>query len=156
MIMREKAYHKDLGAWSAWHDTEVRMRLGVSTCLLGEEVRFDGGHARNRFVIDVLGNWFEWVPVCPEVEIGMGIPRPAIGLNILKKGAASAPQPATHCHPSVLLARSASTSLSQNHSAPSCHGISRSLTRKEATIIRTRLCIHPVDKSCLIPASTIG
>jgi uncharacterized protein YbgA (DUF1722 family)/uncharacterized protein YbbK (DUF523 family) len=80
MMMREKGQDKGLGSWNAWHDPEARMRLGVSTCLLGEEVRFDGGHARNRFVIDVLGNWFEWVPVCPEVEIGMGIPRPAIRL----------------------------------------------------------------------------
>jgi uncharacterized protein YbgA (DUF1722 family)/uncharacterized protein YbbK (DUF523 family) len=56
------------------------MRLGASSCLLGEEVRFDGGHCRNRFVVDILGLWFEWVPVCPEMEIGMGTPRPTIRL----------------------------------------------------------------------------
>jgi uncharacterized protein YbgA (DUF1722 family)/uncharacterized protein YbbK (DUF523 family) len=48
--------------------------------LLGEEVRFDGGHCRNRFVVDILGLWFEWIPVCPEMEIGMGAPRPTIRL----------------------------------------------------------------------------
>ncbi|UCG52300.1 MAG: DUF1722 domain-containing protein [Candidatus Latescibacterota bacterium] len=78
--MSEKAFDKELGKWSAWHDTGVPLRLGVSSCLLGEEVRFDGGHARNSFMMDVLGNWFEWVPVCPEVGIGMGVPRPTIRL----------------------------------------------------------------------------
>jgi len=70
----------ELGCWSRWHAPEQRLRLGVSTCLLGENVRFDSGHARDRFVTDVLSRWFEFVPVCPEVEIGMGIPRPTIRL----------------------------------------------------------------------------
>jgi uncharacterized protein YbgA (DUF1722 family)/uncharacterized protein YbbK (DUF523 family) len=56
------------------------IRLGVSSCLLGNEVRFDGGHERDRFVSDLLGAFVEWVPVCPEVEVGMGIPRPALRL----------------------------------------------------------------------------
>lgn len=68
------------GDWTAWHDKNVGLRLGVSSCLLGQEVRFDGGHARSRFVGDILGDLFEWVPVCPEVEIGMGVPRPTIRL----------------------------------------------------------------------------
>ncbi len=56
------------------------IRLGVSSCLLGNEVRFDGGHKRDRFVTDLLGRFFDWVPVCPEVEVGMGTPRPALRL----------------------------------------------------------------------------
>jgi uncharacterized protein YbgA (DUF1722 family)/uncharacterized protein YbbK (DUF523 family) len=56
------------------------IRLGVSSCLLGEEVRYDGGHKRNRFVTDLLAQFVEWVPVCPEVEVGMGTPRPALRL----------------------------------------------------------------------------
>ncbi|MFZ1502768.1 MAG: DUF523 domain-containing protein, partial [Nitrospira sp.] len=44
------------------------LRLGISRCLLGEEVRFDGGHKRDLFLTDVLGRYVEWVPVCPEVE----------------------------------------------------------------------------------------
>ena len=56
------------------------IRLGVSSCLLGNEVRFDGGHKRNRFVTDLLGRFVEWVPVCPEVEVGMGTPRPSLRL----------------------------------------------------------------------------
>ena len=56
------------------------IRLGVSSCLLGNEVRFDGGHKRDRFVTDLLGRFIDWVPVCPEVEVGMGTPRPALRL----------------------------------------------------------------------------
>jgi uncharacterized protein YbgA (DUF1722 family)/uncharacterized protein YbbK (DUF523 family) len=66
------------GSWRAWHDEAFAIRIGVSSCLLGEEVRFDGGHKRDGFVADVLGRWVEWTAVCPEVEVGMGIPRPAI------------------------------------------------------------------------------
>jgi uncharacterized protein YbbK (DUF523 family) len=51
------------------------MRVGVSACLLGQEVRYDGGHKRHPVLIDVLGPRVEWVPVCPEVEIGLGTPR---------------------------------------------------------------------------------
>ncbi|MBW2493114.1 MAG: DUF523 and DUF1722 domain-containing protein, partial [Deltaproteobacteria bacterium] len=56
------------------------IRLGVSSCLLGQEVRFDGGHKRDRFLTELLGSFVEWVPVCPEVEVGMGTPRPALRL----------------------------------------------------------------------------
>jgi len=57
-----------------------RVRLGVSACLLGARVRFDGGHKRNRFIIEELGAHFEFVPFCPEVAIGMGTPRSSIRL----------------------------------------------------------------------------
>jgi uncharacterized protein YbbK (DUF523 family) len=56
------------------------LRLGVSACLLGAKVRFDGGHKRNRFLLEELGKHFEFVPFCPEVAIGMGTPRPPIRL----------------------------------------------------------------------------
>ena len=56
------------------------IRLGISTCLLGEEVRYDGGHKHDRYLTDTLGQWVEWVPLCPEVEIGLGTPRPAMRL----------------------------------------------------------------------------
>jgi uncharacterized protein YbgA (DUF1722 family)/uncharacterized protein YbbK (DUF523 family) len=61
--------------------TSPRLRIGVSSCLLGQEVRFDGGHKRDRFLIDTLGPHVEWVPVCPEVELGLGTPRPAMRLE---------------------------------------------------------------------------
>jgi uncharacterized protein YbgA (DUF1722 family)/uncharacterized protein YbbK (DUF523 family) len=62
------------------HNGERPLRVGVSSCLLGSEVRFDGGHKRDRFLTDLLGDFVEWVPVCPEVEVGMGVPRPALRL----------------------------------------------------------------------------
>ncbi|MEK7798135.1 MAG: DUF523 domain-containing protein, partial [Nitrospirota bacterium] len=46
-------------------------RIGISQCLLGDNVRYDGGHKRDSFLIETLGPHVEWVPVCPEVEIGM-------------------------------------------------------------------------------------
>ena len=62
-----------------WHD-EAPLRVGISSCLLGQKVRFDGGHKRDRFLTDVLEPFVEWVPVYPEVEVGMGIPRESIRL----------------------------------------------------------------------------
>ena len=55
--------------------------LGVSSCLLGKRVRFDGGHKRDRYITEVLGKVFTFVPVCPEVETGMGVPRETIDLR---------------------------------------------------------------------------
>ncbi|HYB99531.1 MAG TPA: DUF523 and DUF1722 domain-containing protein [Candidatus Limnocylindrales bacterium] len=54
--------------------------VGVSTCLLGEHVRYDGGHKHDRYVTGVLGRYFRLVPVCPEVEAGMGVPREPVRL----------------------------------------------------------------------------
>lgn len=59
---------------------ENRIRLGVSSCLLGAKVRFDGGHKQDRYLTDVLGEYVDYVPVCPEVEVGLPIPRPALRL----------------------------------------------------------------------------
>jgi uncharacterized protein YbgA (DUF1722 family)/uncharacterized protein YbbK (DUF523 family) len=56
------------------------IRIGISACLLGEEVRFDGGHKRDSFLTDTFGKFVEWVPVCPEVEAGFGTPREAMRL----------------------------------------------------------------------------
>ena len=57
-----------------------RVRIGVSSCLLGEEVRFNGGHKRDRFLVGSLARFVDFVPVCPEVAIGLGVPRPPIRL----------------------------------------------------------------------------
>ena len=56
------------------------LRVGVSRCLLGDEVRYDGGHKRDSFLVDVLSRYVEWVPVCPEVEVGRRTPREAVHL----------------------------------------------------------------------------
>lgn len=67
--------------WQQWHDKSEPIRIGISSCLLGQKVRFDGGHKRNRYLTDVLGQWLTWVPACPELEIGLGVPRPTIRLE---------------------------------------------------------------------------
>ena len=57
-----------------------KIRIGVSSCLLGENVRYDGGNKRDIYITDTLGKYFEWVPVCPEVEYGLPVPREAMHL----------------------------------------------------------------------------
>lgn len=59
---------------------ENRIKIGVSACLLGENVRWNGGHSRDRYLTDTLGLYVEYVPVCPEVECGMGVPRETLRL----------------------------------------------------------------------------
>ncbi|MDE3720854.1 DUF523 and DUF1722 domain-containing protein [Nocardiopsis sp. N85] len=61
--------------------TEVRPRLGASSCLLGVPVRYNGGHSRYRFLTDELDRYVEWTEVCPEAEIGLGTPRPTLHLQ---------------------------------------------------------------------------
>ena len=60
--------------------THERIRLGISACLLGEPVRFDGGHKRDPFLVESLGQFVDWVPVCPEVESGLDAPRESMRL----------------------------------------------------------------------------
>lgn len=57
-----------------------KIKIGVSSCLLGENVRFDGGHKKNQYLLNTLKNYFEFHPFCPEVAIGLGIPREPIRL----------------------------------------------------------------------------
>ncbi|MFT5676175.1 MAG: hypothetical protein ACI808_002113, partial [Paraglaciecola sp.] len=56
------------------------IKIGVSSCLLGENVRFDSGHKKNAYITGVLLNYFEFQPFCPEVAIGLGTPRDPIRL----------------------------------------------------------------------------
>jgi uncharacterized protein YbbK (DUF523 family)/uncharacterized protein YbgA (DUF1722 family) len=56
------------------------IRIGISACLLGQQVRFDGGHKRDVFLTETFGRFVEWVPVCPEVECGLDTPREAMRL----------------------------------------------------------------------------
>ncbi len=67
--------------WCACPEQEPTVRLGVSTCLMGKNVRYDGGHQRDRFLMNTLGEFVDWVPVCPEVEIGLPTPREAMHLE---------------------------------------------------------------------------
>ena len=59
----------------------MKPRIGVSACLAGERVRYDGGHKLQAPLIDAFHNRVEWVPICPEVEIGLGVPRETIQLE---------------------------------------------------------------------------
>jgi uncharacterized protein YbgA (DUF1722 family)/uncharacterized protein YbbK (DUF523 family) len=63
--------------------TVTPARLGISACLLGQKVRYDGGHKRDAFLVEVFGRHVEWVPVCPEVEMGLGVPRDTLRLELL-------------------------------------------------------------------------
>ena len=65
-------------AWQASGDAPIR--IGISSCLLGCQVRFDGGHKKDDFLVSTFGRWVEWTPVCPEVEVGMGTPRESVRL----------------------------------------------------------------------------
>ena len=60
--------------------TISKIKIGISACLLGEKVRFDGGHKRDAYITDILGPFVTFVPVCPEVEIGLGTPRETLCL----------------------------------------------------------------------------
>jgi uncharacterized protein YbbK (DUF523 family) len=60
---------------------DARLRIGISSCLLGQNVRYDGGHKREPSLAQLFGPDVEWVPVCPEVEVGMGTPREALQLT---------------------------------------------------------------------------
>ncbi len=61
-------------------------KIGVSACILGQEVRYDGKHQLDSFVVDELGQQFTLVPICPEVELGLGVPREPITLVQLDDG----------------------------------------------------------------------
>jgi uncharacterized protein YbgA (DUF1722 family)/uncharacterized protein YbbK (DUF523 family) len=58
-----------------------KIKLGISACLLGENVRYDGGHKLDRFLTDTLGRYVQYVPVCPEVECGLPVPRESMHLE---------------------------------------------------------------------------
>lgn len=62
------------------------IRIGISSCLLGERVRYDGGHKRDPYLVEMLGQYVEWIPVCPEVELGLGTPRESLRLVRIEEG----------------------------------------------------------------------
>lgn len=59
----------------------MKIRMGVSSCLMGNPVRYDGGHKLDLFLRDTLGAFVDYVPVCPELECGLGVPREAMRLE---------------------------------------------------------------------------
>jgi len=77
----EEKTGEGIEGWERWWEDSFPLRLGISSCLLGQEVRFDGGHCRNGFALETLGPKAEWVAVCPEMGVGMPSPRPTIRLQ---------------------------------------------------------------------------
>ena len=73
--MRESQFQKE-----RYFAMTEKIRIGISSCLLGNPVRYDGGHQLDRYLRDTLGTWFEYVPVCPEVELGLPTPRETLRL----------------------------------------------------------------------------
>ena len=63
----------------------LMIRVGISACLAGHEVRWDGGHKRDAFLMETFGRYVEWVPVCPEFEMGLGAPRETLQLVRIAK-----------------------------------------------------------------------
>jgi len=59
---------------------EDKIKIGVSSCLIGEKVRWNGDHKQNYYIKDTLCKYFKYVPVCPEIEVGMGVPRETVAL----------------------------------------------------------------------------
>lgn len=70
----------------AYYENVDKIRLGISTCLLGEPVRYDGGHKLDRYLRDTLGQFVEYIPVCPEVELGLTVPRESMRLITATNG----------------------------------------------------------------------
>jgi len=66
---------------SSSRQTDDPIRIGISACLLGQKVRFDAGHKHDRYITDVLGPFFRFIPVCPELGVGMGVPRESVRLE---------------------------------------------------------------------------
>ncbi len=62
------------------HTSGQRIRIGISSCLMGEAVRYDSGHKHNRYITHILSQFFEFVPICPEVAISLGVSRTPIRL----------------------------------------------------------------------------
>ena len=79
----EPASVEDLRQFGAAAEAEgpSLIRVGISACLLGRKVRYDGGHKHARYITDLLGDHFRFVPVCPELEVGMGVPRDTLHLH---------------------------------------------------------------------------
>src|SRR3954471_15759975 len=94
-----------------------KLRIGISACLLGQEVRYNGGHKRDAFLTDTFGRYVEWVAVCPEVELGMGTPRPPIRLE--RRGGGGRPR-----------GRRSGWSGGERRSASSCPAPGRTIRRR--------------------------
>ncbi len=78
--IRSRAGFPSMTTLPDWMQPSGPIRIGISSCLLGEPVRFDGQHKRDAYITGTLAAHFEFVPVCPEVAVGLGVPRPPLRL----------------------------------------------------------------------------
>jgi uncharacterized protein YbgA (DUF1722 family)/uncharacterized protein YbbK (DUF523 family) len=81
MIALGTAFLTSTGSARRPWQTDTPVRIGVSSCLLGQDVRWDGGHKRDAYLVETLGPLVEWIAVCPEVELGLGVPRDTLRLE---------------------------------------------------------------------------
>jgi uncharacterized protein YbbK (DUF523 family) len=65
---------------AAWRSPDLEIKIGISSCLLGEAVRYDGGHQKDSYITGALSRHFTFVSVCPEMELGLGAPRETLRL----------------------------------------------------------------------------
>lgn len=61
-------------------ESVAKLKTGISRCLLGDSVRYNDGHKLDHYIKNILGQFVEFIPICPEVEAGFGIPREAMEL----------------------------------------------------------------------------
>ena len=84
----------DQGRLVIVNQAKEKIRIGISACLIGEKVRYDGGAKTDKYIRDTLSAYFHWVPVCPEFEMGLGVPRPTLRLQRIE-GETKLVQPAS-------------------------------------------------------------
>lgn len=84
---------------------DKKVRIGISACVLGHEVRFNGGHKLDSYIRDTVGEFAEFIPMCPEVEIGLGTPRESLRLVRHEKGESLLMAPKSHSDHSRRMAR---------------------------------------------------
>ena len=106
---------------------ETKPKIAISSCLVGHEVRFDGGHKQFRYATESLATYFDFIPLCPEVAIGLGIPRPTIRLmkreNDITEAVSNADRSLRYTKALIAYGR---------ETAPSLHGVSGYILKKDS------------------------
>ena len=106
---------------------ETKPKIAISSCLVGHEVRFDGGHKQFRYATESLAMYFDFIPLCPEVAIGLGIPRPTIRLMKRENDITEAVSNADRS-----LRYTEALSAYGRKTAPSLHGVSGYILKKDS------------------------
>jgi uncharacterized protein YbgA (DUF1722 family)/uncharacterized protein YbbK (DUF523 family) len=80
LIAAQFTAHSDMKSFLAGKPMNEKIKIGISACLLGQNVRYDGGHSRDPFLAETLAEYVDFTPVCPEVEFGFPVPRETLRL----------------------------------------------------------------------------